>query len=360
MKRNCWILVFFIVGSVLFLQTGCAEQIGPTDKAKPVVDQPKAAAKSEPNESVPKTEGPRPAKITFAKTVHDFGSIGPKTKNTCKFEFTNAGGEILKIKKIHAPCGCTVPTLTKKEYAPGESGSIKVTFSSSRRQGKTVKYIYVHSNDKKNPKAKLAVKGTVKVRVAHEPKKLNLSLRQENAGCPKIMITSLDNRPFAIKRFKSTADCITADVNSSVEAAEFVLEPKVNMDKLKKTLNGKVEIKLTHPQCRAVSIPFKTLPEFSIDPPSISVVGAKPQEPVEREVWILSNYDEDFEVESVSSKKGIIKILGQEKVGNRYKFKLEITPPAVKAKKRIFTDVLFVNVKGGEKLQVTCRGFYAK
>jgi hypothetical protein len=145
-----------------------------------------------------------------------------------------------------------------------------------------------------------------------------------------------------------------------VKATKFVIEAKVDIEKLRKRLNGRIDIDLTHPECKKVTIPFSVLPRFKISPPSISILGAGPQKPITREVWILNNYGGDFEVESVSSKKGIIKVLSQEKIDNRYKFELEITPPAAEGKTKTFSDVFFVNIKGGEKLEVACRGFYAK
>ena len=61
----------------------------------------------------------------------------------------------------------------------------------------------------------------------------------------------------------------------------------------------------------------------------------------------------------MSSKKGNIKVLSQEKIDNRYKFELQITPPVVEDKQKFFSDVFFVNIKNGERLEITCRGFYS-
>jgi hypothetical protein len=224
----------------------------------------------------------------------------------------------------------------------------------------------VFSNDKVKPKVELTIKAKIVSRIDCQPEKLDLLLNKENAGCPAITIRSLDGKPFSIKqfkttgRFKSTEMAITADYDSSVEATEFVLQPKVDIEKLRKGSNGRIEITLTHPEGDVVTIPFTVLPRFKITPPSIIIYKAEPEKPVTKEVWILSNYDEDFEVESTSVLQGAIKVLGQEKIDNRYKFELEITPPgANEGQKRVFTDVLFVNIKDGERLKVTCRGFYS-
>ena len=359
MRGNCLILTVLVVGSVLFLQIGCQEQARAAEESKPVLTESKPAVVQERAKTTPEEDKPGP-RITFEKVVHDFGEIVPGAKNVCEFKFTNTGDNLLKITRVTKTCGCTPYTLAKKEYAPGEAGTLKVKYNASKRAGKVTRTLYVYSNDKARPKIKLTVKARIVQKVDCEPKKLNLLLKEENAGCPEITLTSLDNRPFSIKRFRSTGNCITADVNSSAKATKFVIQLKVDIEKLRKSLNGRIDISLTHPECKTVTIPFKVLPEFKISPPSINILGAEPQKPVAREVWILSNYGDDFEVESASSKKGIIKVLSQERKDNRYKFELEITPPAAEGKTKTFSDVFFVNIKGGEKLEVTCRGFYAK
>jgi hypothetical protein len=63
------------------------------------------------------------------------GRIGQRTKNTCELTFTNTGRASLKITKIKTTCGCTVTQLEKREYAPGESGTIKVTYTAPKATG---------------------------------------------------------------------------------------------------------------------------------------------------------------------------------------------------------------------------------
>ena len=361
MKRSYLILGVLIVACVLLLQIGCEEQAGVAAVSKPKFTAPEEAvvspAKTEMTE--PETDKQRP-KITFEKVTHNFGEIAPGSKNVCEFKFTNTGAGLLKISNVSKTCGCTPYTLSKKEYAAGESGTLKVRYNSGKRPGSITNRLYVSSNDKVSPKVTLTIKAKIAPKVRYEPKKLNLLLNEENAGCPEITLSSLNNLPFSIRRFNSTANCITADFDSSVKATRFVLEPKVDMEKLGKGLNGRIDIGLTHPQCDTVTIPFNVLPKFKIEPPLIIIFKAEPEKPITREVWILNNYDEEFEIESTSSKKGITKVLSQEKIGNRYKLKLEITPPAAEDKQRLFSDVFSVNIKGGEKLEITCRGFYSK
>ena len=377
MKRNCLILTVIGVAYVCLLQAGCLEKTQETPESKPEAATPMAMISAAKTEAKPAAEtatkietkltvetkseasktGP---KITFEKVVHNFDNVGPGTKHTCEFEFKNTGNALLRITRVTKSCGCTPFTLAKKEYKPGESGTLKVRYHAGRRPSTTSKTLYVYSNDKARPKVKLTLKAKIVVKVKHEPKKLELLLKGENAGCPEITLRSIDNQAFAIKQFSSTGNCITADVNSLVKATEFTLQPKVDLQKLQENLRGNITLKLTHPECSSITIAFSTLPRFQAKPPMLNLWDPEPQKPVTRKLSIVNNYGEDFEIESTSSKKGMVKVLSQKKVANGYDFELQITPPAATTKLKYFKDAFSVNIKGGEKLEIICTGFYSK
>lgn len=87
------------------------------------------------------------AVILFNEQRHDFGDIqenlGEVTHN---FVFRNAGNEPLVISKVRTSCGCTVPEYSEVPIAPGDTGSVKITFNPAGRPGKFSKPIYVHTN----------------------------------------------------------------------------------------------------------------------------------------------------------------------------------------------------------------------
>ena len=210
-----------------------------------------------------------------------------------------------------------------------------------------------------NPKVALTIKAKIVSKVAYEPQRLKLLLKGEGAGCPNITLTSLDKQPFSIEAFKSTGDCIAADVDPTVKATRFSLQPKVDLEKLQTRPQGIITINLMHPQCEEVSIFFGTLPRFQITPSNVILRDAEPEKAIVKKISVFSNYDEDFEVDSASSKKGLIKVLNQEKTRSGYLLDLEITPPATADVER-FMDVLSVNLKGGEKLSFTSLGLKSR
>jgi hypothetical protein len=63
------------------------------------------------------------------------------------FPFRNNGDEVVTITRLGSSCGCTVPELEKRDYAPGEGGEIKALFSFGSRQGPQVKRVTVSAVD---------------------------------------------------------------------------------------------------------------------------------------------------------------------------------------------------------------------
>jgi hypothetical protein len=363
--KSHYIIVLAVIMGVFFLPfTGCQEPVqsrvegqakapkGPEAVSIPPKPEQAAETKNKADEAGPK--------ITFEKEVHDFGEIGPGSKKTCEFKFTNTGKSLLEIKKVQGCCGVTTK-LDKMQYAPNENGTIKVEYNASTVASVISRQLYVLSNDKTTPRAPLTIKAKIVPKISFEPQRgLRFLLKDEQPNYPDITITSLDGRPFAIKGFKATGNCITVDYDPNEEATKFVLHPKVDMEKLRARPNGIISISLTHPEGNSVTIPFSTRPRFQITPPQLIAFNAEPGKPIIRKIWVLNNYRENFEIESTSSENGIIKVQSQNPIKNGYQFMLEIMPPANNEGETRFNDIFYVNIKGGEKLEINCRGFYLR
>jgi hypothetical protein len=151
MKHNSVILTIFIAAFALLQQARCQEQAKAEPKPETKLTAPEAAVVPIQAENNLKTDNAVP-KITVEQLIHDFGKVGPGTKNICEFKFSNTGNALLKIEEIQTTCGCTVAELDKKEYAPGESGALKITFKVGKEAGQTSKRLFVKSNDKAVPK----------------------------------------------------------------------------------------------------------------------------------------------------------------------------------------------------------------
>jgi hypothetical protein len=95
--------------------------------------------------------------------TYDLGKIKGSTQNEVEFKFTNAGKRDLMIRHVRATCGCTAlqQGTLGAGIKPGESSSIKATFSSGTYSGKVTKAIYVYTNDPKNSEVVLMLSADV-------------------------------------------------------------------------------------------------------------------------------------------------------------------------------------------------------
>jgi len=363
-KRFCNFLVIVSVCSLLLFVISSQSQakskkpfIKLGDKKTPAKQA--ESAKPEANQpQTPQSSPPSDAKIKFDSLEHDFGKIGPDSLNTCKFTFKNAGKDILKIDRLQGTCKCTVPDLQKKEYAPGESGEISVEFHAPKFQGDTSQHVIVFSNDSNNPRAELAIKAYVQLQVQVKPEQIDLSLVDPNAGIGPITITSLDGERFAITKVESTGDVVSFAIDTNNISDKHVLKPVVNLDNLRKNLNGSILFTLNHPKCQETRITFSCLREFEASPSVIILRNAVAGEVQKRSIFLTSNYNKPIEIDSVTSDKGILKMVNQQETENRFQFDVDITPPPQDGKLRVFSDVLRIKIKGKEEITVPCRGFY--
>ncbi len=346
------VCVVFGVVVLLIGQSGCQQQAGSTKVAT--------------------STG---AVITLDKTVHDFGEIGPGTSHTGKFKFTNTGTAPLVITQVRSCCGVgTKGVKNGQKYAPGRSGILEVSYTAVPQPGDMKRNLYFYTNDPNQRVVPLTIQAKIMRRVDFEPTSLKLFLKKDNAGAKDITLTSLDGRPFKITSFIATADSITAEVDPAAEGTGFVLKPKANLEKLERNLAGRIRITLTHPECKEVVILYDVLPEYTISPPRLMLFNLVPEEAVRREIYILGNYQDDFEIESVSSQKGFLKLVESKKIRGsasewlptltddrivtRHHLVVDITPPPGKSD-TVLSDVLEVKIKGGETIPIDCRGYYA-
>lgn len=344
MKRKGFLLVCLVVACAMLWLSGCQGQ-----------------AKVEDSIATADSGGPSP-RITFEKLVCDFGDVSPNTLNKGQFKFTNTGDGVLEITKVGKCCSVNAKLADgKTEYAPGESGAVAVEWKSASKASVFAKQVTISSNDKANPEVKLSLQARIVPKIVWEPKSLRILLNEDNGGCSKLTIRSIDDRPFSITGFKSTGGCITADFDASVEATKFVLEPVVSFEKVGKYMKGRINISLTHPEGDVAIVLFDVLPEYTVKPQYIHLLNPEPNKPILRRIDLLSNYGKDFEIESVSSRDNTvaIRILKQKKIRNGYQLDVEMTVLGDEVKSR-FTDEFSITLKGGEKLVIGCRGYSSK
>jgi Protein of unknown function (DUF1573) len=80
---------------------------------------------------------------------------------TASFHFTNPDNKPITIETVKPDCGCTTATLSKRTYAPGESGEIKTVFTIGNRVGVYNKRIVVTTDETPAKPIALVMKATI-------------------------------------------------------------------------------------------------------------------------------------------------------------------------------------------------------
>ena len=102
--------------------------------------------------------------LKFKNATVDFGEVASGKIVDISFDFENTGKDILYIKNVIPTCGCTTADLVKKDYQPGEKGTISSKFNTSGYNGRVIKTITVTSNDPDAPETRLTLSGTAMVK----------------------------------------------------------------------------------------------------------------------------------------------------------------------------------------------------
>ena len=87
------------------------------------------------------------AKLKFTQTSVLVKATNEDKTLHSKFDFINAGDEPVYVLSVASSCECTVPTLDKREYAPGESGEILVNYNIGINEGNQSQTITVITSE---------------------------------------------------------------------------------------------------------------------------------------------------------------------------------------------------------------------
>ncbi|MDY7109361.1 MAG: DUF1573 domain-containing protein [Planctomycetota bacterium] len=138
------------------------------DTQNPNSTPPAATGSPAPAESQTDPPGPVPPdaslegpSVRFDTTRHDFGRIWDVGDHAVAFEFTNTGDAPLHFRRITSSCACTLASLDRWRYAPGESGAISTTLEPTKA-GPQTQTITILTNDPTRPVIKLNIVANVR------------------------------------------------------------------------------------------------------------------------------------------------------------------------------------------------------
>lgn len=144
--------------------------------------------------------------ISVTPTNIDFGNMKQMESKDVTVTVTNEGAGLLIIREVDADCGCTVPTLAKKELAPGEATVIEINFNSKKFHGNVLKLVHIYSNDPDKPMVDIMLNANVFSPLLIDPPSQRTGFSQSRLGTRltnKVTFTATELENLEISASKS-------------------------------------------------------------------------------------------------------------------------------------------------------------
>ncbi|MCA9145414.1 MAG: DUF1573 domain-containing protein [Planctomycetaceae bacterium] len=155
------------------------------------------------------------AKKMFKTTSHDFGSVARGAKAEFSFEFENLYEEDLHVASVRSSCGCTTPTITKRDLKTFEKSQIVATYNTRSFLGQKGATVTVVIDKPYYAEVQLSVEGYIRSDVVFDPGEVNFGeVEQYNAAEKKLTVTYAGRSDWKI------TDVRSANEHFEVELAE--------------------------------------------------------------------------------------------------------------------------------------------
>lgn len=254
--------------------------------------------------------------LKFELMTHDFGRMMDTKDVEQVFRFTNTGASSVVLNEPKGSCGCTIPKLAKFEYAPGESGEIKVIFKPAGKAGaRQTQSITVTYQDSANPAtimptSTLTIFADVRTAVSVEPKG-QVSFGEVVEGKPATQVVTVtgvhpdfDVTYASIARSRMFGVKLLGLDTIEVEG-EKVRRAKVELSLKDSSSRGRVQsivtFRTTDPQVplASVQVDADIVGDIKLMPPRLNIGAVEPRQPFERVFKVVSRQGKAFKITGI-------------------------------------------------------------
>jgi hypothetical protein len=326
----------------------------------------------------PVPEGPHP-RLIFSKSDHDFGRITDEGMTETQFRFKNEGTLPLKFTiPFRASCGCTAgnprsdknPDVDQVEFAPGESGFIKVSFNAHGKHGDVNQTVYVTSNDPVLPEQQVKIHAFVRQTIAFDPPLI--SFGEVMAGQPATQIVKVRGPAPDFKVTYATATRPRYLRAKVVETKEVdIAGEKMNESTIQLTFTGTAPRGALAATCTArttsekhpladIQISAEVVGDVQVLPPRLNVGILEPGQPFSKVFRVSSRTGRTFKVVNVEQSTTMealeVKVTAPEP-GNESAYQIEVKGKSpAQASAIMATLTVVTDVPGDERIQVQLNG----
>jgi Protein of unknown function (DUF1573) len=265
----------------------------------------------------PQADGPLVASaLLFKETTVSTGTILDIEPVPVEFEFKNTGTQPLEIQLVKPSCGCTVPEMEQKSYAPGETGTMKVTFDPSGKKGAISRVITIYTNSASKPVHTVYVHSFVKNAVIIEPRVLAFDLTQKGSSATKDIKVFGRSEDFKVTRATTQdPDTFAVEVVNGGKVEKDGEELWLQILRVKilesaKPDNHRTELSVRtndeHKPIFSIAAVGRVIGDLEMTPVRMTMGRLVVGDEFEREITIKSKAGNAFEIKSVTSNNVVL------------------------------------------------------
>jgi hypothetical protein len=197
--------------------------------------------------------GPR---IEFVEPVYDWGKVVSGKVVSHDYVFKNTGDEALEVSSIIGGCHCTTAGDWTRHVEPGQTGTLTINFDSKGFSGMIARTPTVMSNDRRNPRATIQLKGLVWVPFQLSPATTVFNLTADT-----------EPDPVALSNLELNSPKFTAEVVETRPGREFRVYVRTVPPEPPGVTQATITLKTTSTNMAELDIPVMAIVSRPAPPP---------------------------------------------------------------------------------------------
>lgn len=139
----------------------------------------------------------------------DFGNLYSSMKVKKLVTIRNEGSDTLKVFDVSTSCGCTGTLLSQPLIAPGDSGTIEISFDPRRFSGAVEKAISMKTNDAKNANPHIMFTANIVKLVEVDPEYVIFRTTAGQPATEQVSFSNASDRSVNILSISSSSPLLT-------------------------------------------------------------------------------------------------------------------------------------------------------
>jgi hypothetical protein len=231
----------------------------------------------------------------FSVTSHNFGTVAKGSKTEYRFVFRNLYKEDLHVSGVRTSCGCTSPTVSKRDLKTHESAEVVATFNTRTFTGQHGATLTVTFDKPFHAEVQLRVAGNIRGDVSFDPPFIDLGNVDLGKGAERqVRVTRVGGSPWEIKDVRSANPDFEVSLSKPTTGAgqtTYDLTMRLKPEATAGYIKGQLVLVTNDP--RATQIPMdvegRVVAEVTVSPQLLALGAVAPGAAVTKNVVVRAN-----------------------------------------------------------------------